>query len=89
MMNEIDLFVDLPITAQAAVICFVVCAVCLLVMLLAAPRRDYFFFRWHPEIRLLAMLVSPVLLIVWPVVLYALILKSRGIDWKDLDFFDD
>jgi hypothetical protein len=35
------------------------------------------------------MLVSPVLLIVWPVVLYALILKSRGIDWKDLDFFDD
>lgn len=88
-MSDMDLFVDLPITAQAAVICFVACASCLFVMLLAAPRRDCFFLRWHPEIRLLALLVSPVLLIIWPIVLYALFLRSRGIEWDDLDFFDD
>jgi hypothetical protein len=75
--------------SQAAAICVVVCATCLFVMLLLAPRRDCFFLRWHPELRSLALLVSPVLLIAWPVVLYAIFLKSRGIDLDDLDFFDD
>jgi hypothetical protein len=88
-MNGIDLFLQLPVTAQAAVICFSACGSCLLVMLLAAPRRNCFFFRWHPETRFLALLVSPVLLIIWPIVLYALFLKSRGIGPDDLDFGDD
>lgn len=88
-MNDFEIFVDLPLTAQAAVICFVACASCLFTMLLASPRRDCFFFRWHPETRLLALLVSPALLIVWPVVLYASFLKSRGIDLDELDFYDD
>jgi len=88
-MNDIDLFLELPITAQAGVICFVACATGLFVMLLTAPRRNCFFLRWRPEIRLLALLVSPVLLFIWPVVLYALFLKARGINLDDLDFFDD
>jgi hypothetical protein len=58
-------------------------------MLLAAPRRNCFFFRWRPETRFLALLVSPVLLIIWPIVLYALLLKSRGIGLDDPDFGDD
>lgn len=88
-MNDIDLFLQLPLTAQAAVICFAVCASGLFVILLAAPRRDCFFFRLRPETRLLALLVSPTLLIVWPVVLYAWFLKSRGIGPDDLDYFED
>jgi hypothetical protein len=88
-MNDVKAFLDLPITAQAAAICFVVCATGLLLVILTTPRRDYFFLRWRPEIRLLALLVSPVLLIIWPIVLYALFLKSRGIEWDDPDFFDD
>ena len=88
-MNDVDLFLDLPITAQAAAICFVVCATGLFVMLIASPKRDCFFFRGSPGIRLLALLVSPALLIVWPVVLYNYFLKSRGVDLDDLDFYDD
>jgi hypothetical protein len=88
-MNDVDLFLQLPIAAQAAVICFSACASCLFVMLLAAPRRNCFFFRWRPETRFLALLVSPVLLIIWPIVLYALLLKSRGIGLDDPDFGDD
>ena len=88
-MDGIDLFLQLPISGQAAVICFVGCATCLFVMLLAAPRRNCFFLRWHPETRLLALLVSPALLILWPIVLYGWFLKSRGIDPDDLDFGDD
>lgn len=88
-MNDIDLFLQLPATAQAAAICFTVCAPCLFVMLLAAPRRNCFFFRWRTETRFLALLVSPVLLIIWPIVLYAWFLKSRGIGPDDLDFGDD
>lgn len=88
-MNGIDLFLQLPITAQATVICFAACASCLFAMLLAAPRRNCFFFRWRAETRFLALLVSPVLLIIWPVVLYGLFLKSRGIGPDDLDFGDD
>jgi len=88
-MNGIDLFLQLPITAQAAAICFVACATGLFVILLAAPRRNCFFFRWRPETRFLALLVSPALLIIWPIVLYGLFLKSRGIGPDDLDFGDD
>lgn len=88
-MDGIELFIELPMTAQAAVVCFVACASCLFVMILAAPRRNCFFLRWRPEMRLLALLVSPVLLIIWPIVLYGLFLKSRGIEPDDLDFGDD
>lgn len=88
-MNDIDLFLQLPLTAQAAAICFVICTSGLLVLLLGAPRRNCFFFRWRPETRFLALLISPALLIVWPVVLYAWFLKSRGIEPDDLDFFED
>ena len=88
-MEGIDLFLQLPLTAQAAVICFSACASCLLVMLLSAPRRNCFFLRWRPETRFLALLVSPVLLIIWPILLYGLFLKSRGIEPNDLDFDDD
>jgi len=88
-MDDIQLFLQLPITAQAAAICFVTCASGLFVVLLSAPRRNCFFFRWRPEARFLALLVSPALLIVWPVVLYAWFLKSRGIGPDDLDYFED
>ena len=88
-MNDVDLILQLPIAAQAAVICIFACESCLFVMLIAAPRRNCFFFRWHPETRFLALLVSPVLLIIWPIVLYGWFLKSRGIDPDDLDFGDD
>jgi hypothetical protein len=42
-MNDFDTFLQLPFSAQAAAICFVVCATCLFVMVLAAQRRDCFF----------------------------------------------
>ena len=42
-MNDVELFLELPFTAQAAAICFAMCAAGLLVTLLAAPRRDCFF----------------------------------------------
>ena len=88
-MNDVELFLDLPITAQVAAICFVVCATCLFALLLLAPRRNCFFLRWRPEIRLLALLISPALLIVWPIALFAWFLQSRGVDLDDLDFYDD
>ena len=88
-MNDIDLFLQLPITAQAAAVCFVACTSVLFVMLLTAPRQNCFFFRWRPESRLVALLVSPTLLILWPIVLYVWFLRSRGIGPDDLDFFED
>jgi hypothetical protein len=87
-MNDVDLFLQLPITGQAAVVCFVLCASCLFVMLIATPQQNCFFFRWRPETRLLALLVSPALLILWPIVLFGWVLKSRGVDPDDLDFDD-
>jgi len=66
-MNDIDLFLQLPISEQAAVVCFVACSTCLFVMLLAAPQWDCFFLRWRPETRFLALLAAPTLLILWPV----------------------
>ena len=88
-MNDLDLFLELPVAAQAAVLCFIVCATGLFAVLLLAPRRDCLFFRWRPERRFLALMFSPVLLILWPIVLYAWFLKSRGIDPGDFDFHDD
>jgi hypothetical protein len=88
-MNDFTLFLELPIAVQLAAICFVACTTGLLVLLLAAPRRNCFFLRWRPEVRFLALLVAPSLLIVWPIVVYGLFLKSRGIQPEDLDDFDD
>jgi len=88
-MNDVETFLDLPMTAQVAAICFVLCAAGLLFVILAAPPRNCFFLRWNTEVRLLALLVSPTLIILWPIVLYAAFLRSRGIESDDLDFFDD
>ena len=88
-MDDFDLFLHLPIAGQAAVVCLAVCATCLFVMLIATPQRNCFFLRWRPETRFLALLVSPALLIFWPIVLYGWFLKSRGIEPDDLDFGDD
>ena len=85
-LNDLDLFLELPITAQAGVLCFVASVTGLFVALLVAPRRNCFFLRWHAETRFLALLISPVLLIIWPIIVYALLLKSRGIGPDDLDF---
>lgn len=87
-MNELDFFLQLPFTAQLCALMFVACATGLLVLLLIAPRRDCFFLRWRPEVRLLALVIAPALLIVWPIVLYGLFLKSRGLNPEDLDFDD-
>jgi hypothetical protein len=87
-MNDFESFLDLPIAAQVAAICFVACAAGLLLVVLTAPRRDCFFLRWPPEIRFLALLASPALLIVWPIELFGLFLRSRGLEWDDLDFDD-
>jgi hypothetical protein len=88
-MDDFDLFLHLPIAGQAAVVCLAACATCLFAMLLRAPRWNCFFFRWRPETRFLALLVSPTLLILWPIVFYAWFLKSRGIELDDPDFGDD
>ena len=88
-MNDIALFLDLPLAAQLSALLFVACSTGLLLVLLLAPRRDCFFFRWTAAGRLLALVVAPSMLIVWPVVLYAWFLESRGIGPEDLDFFDE
>jgi hypothetical protein len=88
-MDELQILLDLPIAVHVAALCFAVCVTCLFVMLIVAPRRNCFFFRWDPETRLLALLVAPALLIIWPVVLYNYFLRSRGVDLDDLDFYDD
>ena len=84
-----DLFFELPIAAQGAAICFVICISGLLFVLLTAPRQDCFFLRWTPPARFLALVVSPALLIVWPIVLYGWFLESRGIGPEELDYFDE
>ena len=70
-MDVLDLFLDLPLPAQFCSLLFVACSSGLLLILLIAPRQDYFFLRWRPEVRLLTLIVAPALLIVWPLVLYA------------------
>lgn len=87
-MEDLDPFLELPLAGQVAAICLVLCATVLFVMLIAAPRRNCFFFRWRPETRLLALVFLPTLLILWPLLLYGWFLKSSGIDPDDLDFDD-
>ena len=65
-----------------------ICFTGLLLLLLFAPRRNCFFFRWHPETRLLALMVAPSLLILWPIVL-GYWLMTHGILPSDPDFYDD
>ncbi len=67
---------------------FSVCMTGLIVCLLFAPRRNCFFLRWHPETRLLALIVAPSLLILWPLVLLNW-LMSREIMPDDPDFYED
>lgn len=88
-MGEYSVFSELPVSIQLAAICFTLCATVLFVMLLAAPRRNCFFFRWRPETRLLALVFAPTLLIIWPIVLFNWFIRSRGVDPDDLDFYDD
>ena len=88
-MRTIDGFLDLPLAGQASAICFVICTTAPFVILLSAPRRDCFFLRWTPPVRFLALMVSPALFIVWPIILYGWFLKSRGIGPEDMDYFDD
>jgi len=88
-MNDIDLLLELPLAVHIAVFCFAICVTVPFGMLIAAPRRNCFFFRWSPEVRFLALVASPALLILWPILLYWWFLKSRGIEPDDLDFFED
>lgn len=88
-MDNIDILFELPLAIHIAAIWFVLCATVLFVMLLAAPRRNCFFFRWRPETRLLALVFGPTLLIIWPVVLYWWLIKASGINPDDLDCLDD
>jgi hypothetical protein len=88
-MDGFELFCQLPLLDQALIVCCAVCITTLLVVLICAPRRDCFFFRWYPETRILALLVAPTLLILWPIVLYGWFLHSRGVDSTDFDLFDD
>ena len=83
------LTLELPLSVHIASICLAACVTVLFVMLVASPRRNCFLFRWSPEVRLLALVVAPTLMILWPIVLYWWIVKSWGIDPDDLDFLDD
>lgn len=65
-----------------------VCIVGLVAVLLFAPRRDCFFFRWYPETRLLALMASPFLVILWPLLLVFCLMQSDLFP-DDPDFFDD
>jgi hypothetical protein len=67
---------------------FSVCSAGLLACLLTAPRRDCFFLRWHIETRLLAIIVAPSLLVLWPLVLLSWLIR-KGILPDDPDFYDD
>lgn len=80
--------IDLGPGALMAAAVFSLCFSGLLTLLLFAPRRDCFFFRWHPEARLLALIVSLSLLILWPIVLVWWLME-HGIIPSDTDFYDD
>lgn len=88
-MNELEVFCQFSLLDQILIICVTACTPLLLTALVFAPRRDCFLFRWRPETRILALLVAPTLLILWPIVLYGWFLRSRGIDPADPDFMDD
>jgi hypothetical protein len=80
--------IDLPPAALVAAAVFSLCFSGLMTLLLCVPRRDCFFFRWHPETRLLALMVAPFLLILWPIVLVWW-LREHEIIPSDPDFYDD
>lgn len=82
MLSELD-----PV-AVIAILVFSACFAGLIACLLAAPRRDCFFLRWHPEVRLFALIVAPSLLILWPLVVLNWLMR-RGILPDDPDFYDD
>jgi hypothetical protein len=88
-MDGFEFFCQLPLLEQALIVCSVICITAVLTVLICAPRRDCFFLRWHPETRLLALLVAPSLLILWPVLMYGWFLRSRRVDPADPDFMDD
>lgn len=88
-MGDLDFLSDLPMIGQLAVICLPLCATALFMLLICAPRRDYFFLRWRPETRFLVLLVLPAVLIIWPVLLFNCVVRSRGVDLDELDFYDD
>ncbi len=79
---------ELNPVAVIAIAVFSACFAGLISCLLAAPRQDCFFLRWHPETRLLALIVTPFLLILWPLVLFYW-LMHKGILPDDPDFYDD
>jgi hypothetical protein len=84
-----DGFCEYSLIEEVLVVFSSVCFSVLMTTLIFAPQRDCFFLRWSPTIRILALLVAPTLLIVWPIVLFGWILQARGVDPADLDFLDD
>lgn len=88
-MSSFDSFSDLPVTGQLAVIYISLCFSALGTLLIFAPKRNCWFFRWSSKARFLALLFAPTLFIVWPIVLFGAFLQSRGISPGDPDFMDD
>ena len=88
-MEELEPLCQLSFLGLALTLCTTVCLTVLLVVLISAPQRNCFFFRWAPEIRMLFLLLAPTLLILWPIVLFNWLLRSRGVDLDELDFYDD
>lgn len=84
-----DGFCESSILEDTLVVFSSVCISVLMTALICAPKRDCFFLRWSTAGRVLALLVAPTLLIVWPIVLYGWFLQSRGVDPADPDFLDD
>jgi len=88
-MDGFEFFCQLPLLDQALIVCSVVCITALPFVVIFVPRRGCFFLRWRPEIRVLALMVAPTLLLLWPILLYGWFLRSRGVDPADCDLFDD
>jgi archaellum biogenesis protein FlaJ (TadC family) len=76
-----------PVALVAAAI-ISICIAGLVVLLLATPRQNCFFLRWHPETMFLALMAAPFLLILWPLVLVFWLMRS-GVIPRDPDFYDD
>ncbi len=76
-----------PATIVAAAI-LSICMSGLLALLPFAPRRNCFFLRWHLEIRFLALVAAPFLIILWPLVLLFWLMRP-GVIPADPDFYDD
>lgn len=87
-MNQLDVLGQLSVPELALIVFTSVCISIPLTALICAPRRNCFFFRWSPAARFLVLLAAPILLIIWPILLYNWFLRSRGIDPADPDFWD-